>query len=82
MPSATAFWGWCKEAPRLGLGKTAMRAVKLATIRRGLPPMVLMVRRGLKPRRLDVARVAPPVPPYLVGTVGLGVSVADLSSNT
>lgn len=43
----------CDEAPRLGLGKPAMRAVKLATIRKGLPPMILMVRRGLKPRRLN-----------------------------
>jgi glycosyltransferase involved in cell wall biosynthesis len=42
----------CDEAPRLGLGKAAMRAIKLATIRKGLPPMILMVRRGLKPRRL------------------------------
>jgi abequosyltransferase len=42
----------CEEAPRLGIGKSAMRAVKLATIRKGLPPMILMVRRGLKPRRL------------------------------
>lgn len=42
----------CEEAPRLGFGKAAMRAVKLATIKKGLPPMILMVRRGLKPRRL------------------------------
>lgn len=42
----------CQEAPNLGLAKTAMRAVKLATIRKGLPPMILMVRRGPKPRRL------------------------------
>lgn len=42
----------CHEAPRMGIGEAAMRAVKLATIRKGLPPMVLMVRRGLKPRRL------------------------------
>jgi len=44
----------CDEAPRLGLGKAAMRAVKLATIRKGLPPMILMVRRGLNPRRLTL----------------------------
>lgn len=43
----------CNEAPRLGLDKAAMRAVKLATIRKGLPPMILMVRRGLKPRHLN-----------------------------
>lgn len=43
----------CEEAPRLGIGRAAMRVVKLATIRKGLPPMILMVRRGLKPRRLS-----------------------------
>lgn len=42
----------CDEAPRLGIGKAAMRAVKLTTIQKGLPPMVLMVRCGLKARRL------------------------------
>lgn len=42
----------CQDAQILGLDKSAMRAVKLATIRKGLPPMVLMVRRGLRPRRL------------------------------
>lgn len=42
----------CDEAPSLGFRKAAMRAVKLATIRKGLPPMILMVRRGLKARRL------------------------------
>lgn len=42
----------CDEAPRLGLRKASMRSIKLATIRKGLPPMILMVRRGLNPRRL------------------------------
>lgn len=42
----------CNEAPGLGLSKRAMRAVKSMTIRKGLPPLILMVRRGSKPRRL------------------------------
>lgn len=43
----------CQDAPDLGFSHAAMRSVKLSTIRRGLPPMVIMVRCGLKPRRLS-----------------------------
>lgn len=42
----------CNEAPLLGLSRVALRTVKLATIRKGLPPKILMVRRGPNPRRL------------------------------
>lgn len=41
------------EAPGFGLDARAMRAIKLNTIRRALPPMVLMMRRGAKPRFLN-----------------------------
>lgn len=44
----------CVDAPQLGFEHAALRGVKLATIRKGLPPMVLMVRRGQKPRWLNV----------------------------
>ena len=45
----------CVDAPTMGFRRETMRAVKLATIRKGLPPMVLMVRRGKKPRWLSQA---------------------------
>jgi abequosyltransferase len=35
-----------RDAPALGLDPRAMRRVKLGIIRRALPPMVLMIRRG------------------------------------
>lgn len=43
----------CEDAPRLGFSARALRAVKVRTIKAGLPPMVMMVRRGKQPRRLS-----------------------------
>lgn len=40
-----------RDAPALGLDRRAMRFVKLGIIRRALPPMVLMIRRGGTKRR-------------------------------
>lgn len=40
-----------RDAPALGLDPRAMRRVKLNIIRRALPPMVLMIRRGGAERR-------------------------------
>jgi abequosyltransferase len=47
----------CEDAPRLGFSKKALRAVKLRTIKEGLPPMIMMVRCGLKPRRLSLGEL-------------------------
>lgn len=40
-----------RDAPALGLDPRAMRCIKLGVIRRALPPMVLMIRRGGAKRR-------------------------------
>lgn len=43
----------CEDAPRLGFSARTLRAIKIRTMKAGLPPMILMVRRGPKPRRLS-----------------------------
>lgn len=43
----------CEDAPRLGFSAKALRAIKLRTIKTGLPPMILLVRRGKNPRWLS-----------------------------
>lgn len=40
----------CEDAPRLGFSKKSLRKIKVRSIRYGLPPMVMMIRCGQKPR--------------------------------
>lgn len=47
----------CDDAHRLGFSAKALRAVKIKSIRAGLPPMLMMIRCGQKPRRLNRAEL-------------------------